>query len=43
MKWKSNIIKRTPLHSAAHRNAKKLGEVLLSKGADIDAVDIECQ
>ena len=30
----------TPLHSAAKNNSKEIGELLISKGADINAIDI---
>ena len=29
-----------PLHYAAKQNSKEIGEVLISKGADINAIDI---
>ena len=32
--------KKTPLHYAAKYNSKEIGEVLISKGADINAKDI---
>ena len=31
---------RTPLHFAAEKNSKEIGELLISKGADINAEDI---
>ena len=31
---------QTPLHYAAKINSKEIGEVLISKGADINAKDI---
>ena len=31
---------RTPLHSAAEKNSKEIGEILISKGADINSKDI---
>ena len=31
---------KTPLHIAAQKNMKEIGELLISKGADIDAFDI---
>ena len=31
---------RTPLHIAAENNSKEMGELLISKGADINAIDI---
>ena len=31
---------RTPLHYAADNNSNKIGELLISKGADIDTKDI---
>ena len=31
---------KTPLHYAAENNSKEIGEVLISKGADINAKDI---
>ena len=30
----------TPLHIAAENNSKEIGELLISKGADINAVDV---
>ena len=30
----------TPLHYAAKKNSKEIGELLISKGADINAKDI---
>ena len=33
----------TPLHNAARYNSKEIGEVLISKGADINAKDINYQ
>ena len=33
----------TPLHVAAENNAKEMGELLISKGADINAKDINYQ
>ena len=30
----------TPLHFAAENNSKKMGELLISKGVDINAKDI---
>ena len=35
--YKENI---TPLHIALENNSKKIGELLISKGADINAKDI---
>ena len=34
---------KTPLHYAAENNSKEIGEVLISKGADINAKDINYQ
>ena len=31
---------RTPLHIAAEKNLNKIGEILISSGADINAKDI---
>ena len=31
---------RTPLHYAAKHNSKEIGELLISRGADINAKDI---
>ena len=31
---------KTPLHIAAEKNSKEIGEVLISKGADINAKDL---
>ena len=30
----------TPLHEAAYKDSNKIGEILISKGADINAKDI---
>ena len=30
----------TPLHIAAENDSKEIGELLISKGADINAIDI---
>ena len=32
--------KKTPLHYAAENNSKEIGEILISKGVDINAKDI---
>ena len=32
--------KITPLHCASKYNSKEIGEILISKGADINALDI---
>ena len=37
---KLNKKNRTPLHYAAQNNSKEIGEILISKGADINAIDI---
>ena len=37
---KLNKKNKTPLHIAAEKNSKEIGEVLISKGADINAKDI---
>ena len=34
---------QTPLHYAAQNNSKEIGELLISKGADINAKDINYQ
>ena len=34
---------RTPLHIALEKNSKEIGELLISKGADINAKDIHYQ
>ena len=34
---------QTPLHYAARHNSKEIGELLISKGADINAKDINYQ
>ena len=39
-KWKLNLKNFTPLHCAAEKNSKEIGEILISKGADINAKDI---
>ena len=31
---------KTPLHYAVENNSKEIGEILISKGADINAKDI---
>ena len=36
---KLNYQNKTPLHYAALNNSKEIGEVLISKGADINAKD----
>ena len=33
----------TPLHSAAYKNSKEIGELLLSKGANINSQDFDQQ
>ena len=40
-----NLIKnnQTPLHRAASHDSTKIGEILISKGADINAKDIVYQ
>ena len=35
-----NHMNKTPLHYAAGNNSKEIGELLISKGADINAKDI---
>ena len=35
-----NKSNETPLHYAADRDSIKIGELLISKGADINAIDI---
>ena len=30
----------SPLHFAVEKNSKEIGEILISKGADINAIDI---
>ena len=40
LKWKLNKKNKTPLHIAAKKNSKDLWEILISKGADINAEDI---
>ena len=37
---KLNKKNRTPLYIAAQNNSKEIGELLISKGADINAKDI---
>ena len=37
---KLNAKNRTPLHYAAENNSKEIGEILISKGTDINAKDI---
>ena len=34
-----NKVNTTPLHYAAKNNSKEIGELLISKGADINATD----
>ena len=43
MKRRLNKKKKTPLHIAAEKNWKEIGELLISKGADINAKDINYQ
>ena len=38
--WNLNKNNRTPLHWAAMKDSSKIGEILISKGADINAKDI---
>ena len=35
-----NLNNKTPLHCAAINDSNKIGEILISKGADINAKDI---
>ena len=37
---KLNKKNKTPLHIALEKNSKEIGEILISKGADINAIDI---
>ena len=37
---KLNNNNKTPLHYAAEKDSNKIGEILISKGADINAKDI---
>ena len=37
---KLNEKNRTPLHYATEKNSKEMVEILISKGADINAIDI---
>ena len=40
-KWrKFNKKNKTPLHYAAEKNSKEIGELLILKGADINAKDM---
>ena len=38
-----NAKNKTPLHYAAKTNSKEICELLISKGADVNAFDIICQ
>ena len=38
--WNFNKIKKTPLHFAAENDSIKIGELLISKGADINSKNI---
>ena len=38
--WNLNLNNKTPLHIAAEKDSNKVGEILISKGADINAKDI---
>ena len=38
-----NKMNRNPLHYAARRNRKDVGELLISKGADVNAIDLNNQ
>ena len=37
---KLNKKNNTPLHIAAEKNSEEIGELLISKGANINAIDI---
>ena len=41
--WKQNMNKKTPLHVAVENNIKEAVDLLLSKGAKINEVDINYQ
>ena len=38
--WNLNLNNKTPLHIALERKSDKIGEILISKGADINSKDI---
>ena len=38
--WNLNLNNQTPLHYAAENDSNKRGELLITKGADINAKDI---
>ena len=38
--WNLNLNNKTPLHYAAENDSIKIGELLISAGADINAKDI---
>ena len=40
--WNLNLNNKTPLHIAAEKDSDKMGELLISKGANINAKDIIC-
>ena len=39
-KWNVKKSNKTPLHYAAEKDSNKIGELLISKGADINAKNI---
>ena len=40
IKKRTLVNNKTPLHYAAEKDSNKIGEILISKGADINAKDI---
>ena len=40
LQWKLNLKKQTPLHFAGINNSKEIGELLISKGANMNTKDI---